>query len=87
MIIENEILEQISDSDGWDLPRVIYFLRKTEEPWKIIDGLFRDKCIDFIDIDGIKLPEWKISETVRNKIQSNMIKIIITEIGHSRVFD
>ncbi len=87
MIIENEILEQISDSGGWDLPRVIDFLRTSKEPWKIIDSLFRDKCIDFIDIDENKIPEWKISEAIRNKTGSNMMKIIITEIGLSRVFD
>ena len=88
MIIEYEILEQISEDIEWKLSKVINFLSYTKDAWKIIENLFKDKCIDFVDGTENILPKWKTNEVLRNKELSNLkgIKIRITKVGLKRVY-
>ncbi len=85
MIVEHELLEQILVED-WALARAVSFLvRHDADAWRVLAGLYADGHIQFRCCQLAELPEWRVSEVLRNKEPLEDVFVHCTERGGSLV--
>ena len=88
MIIEQEILEQIAE-ENWPLHRVIAFIGQYKDPWPVVEALYKDKRIEFLDKNQNPIPEWETEQLFRNKTDAIIpeVSVKITADGIERAYD
>ena len=65
MIVEHEILEQLLDED-WPLSRTVFFLTEMGgNAWMVIARHVHEKNLSLLDLNGERLPDWRIQEILR----------------------
>jgi hypothetical protein len=87
MIIEHEILEQISDDKPWGLPQVLEFVSKHKEPWGVVSQLFNDNCIQLQNERGQPLESYEVQRLFKTREREQKgIFVSVTKAGLARVF-
>ena len=88
MIIELEILEQISE-ENWPLHRAVEFIRKYKEPWQVLESLHHENCIKLLDKNQNSITVWQVLEILRNETEYNVpeVFVAITELGLKRAYE
>jgi len=89
VIIEHEFLEQAGEtSEEWSLSRSVEFIGRYKEPWPVLRGLYKDRCLTLVDRNGRSLPKWKAEEIFRDCDASVGTDVIVkvTEAGAKRAY-
>lgn len=66
MIIEHEILEQISE-EAWPLARCLDFIAAHKDPWPVLHGLYADGCIEMRRGEAAPMPGWRTEAIFRTR--------------------
>ena len=88
MVIELEILEQISD-ENWSLRQIVDFVRQHKDPWQVLASLYKDNCIKLLDKNQEPIADWKVEEIFRNETECNVpeVFVVITDQGLKRAYE
>jgi hypothetical protein len=84
LIIEIEIIEQIEDEAfGRSVDWVCDLIRSLgrDDPFVVLQGMWRSGYIDLADGDGESEPQWKSEELLRNQVPTDRIRVFATQKG------
>jgi hypothetical protein len=74
MIVETEIVEQLAE-ENWRLDCILDFVEEFKEPWTVLEALYKNNYIKFVDNNSKSLPSWKVEKIFREKIK-NIVPVV-----------
>lgn len=86
MIVEVEIIEQISDEPlGRPMRWLIDYMKSIDnrDPYHVLAGMWRAEQLELRDRDGVLLPRWKVEQLIRDGAFDGSERVLATQQGLS----
>jgi hypothetical protein len=74
MIVETEIVEQLAE-ENWRLDCILDFVEEFKVTWTVLEALYKNNYIKFVDNNSKSLPSWKVEKIFREKIK-NIVPVV-----------